>query len=101
MPCALNRVSWMWSIARRSSTLQRLDMSESFTDTPLLTERFDQALHYATRHHSRQLRKGTPISYAVFCLKKKKKKKKCGIVTRTMLRLAEAILIAEDMNVID
>jgi GTP pyrophosphokinase len=43
-------------------------VSESFTDTPLLTERFDQALHYATRHHARQLRKGTPIPYAAHLL---------------------------------
>jgi GTP pyrophosphokinase len=43
-------------------------MSESFTDTPLLTERFDRALHYATRHHARQLRKGTPIPYAAHLL---------------------------------
>lgn len=43
-------------------------MSESFTDTPLLTERFDQALHYATRHHLRQLRKGTPVPYAAHLL---------------------------------
>src|ERR671920_524674 len=41
---------------------------ESFTDTPLLTGRFDAALHYATRHHSRQLRKGTPIPYAAHLL---------------------------------
>lgn len=41
---------------------------ESFTDTPLLTERFDAALHYATRHHARQLRKGTPIPYAAHLL---------------------------------
>jgi (p)ppGpp synthase/HD superfamily hydrolase len=41
---------------------------ESFTDTPLLTDRFDAALHYATRHHSRQLRKGTPIPYAAHIL---------------------------------
>src|SRR3954471_6296709 len=41
---------------------------ESYTDTPLLTERFDAALHYATRHHSRQLRKGTPIPYAAHLL---------------------------------
>jgi (p)ppGpp synthase/HD superfamily hydrolase len=41
---------------------------ESFTDTPLLTERFDAALHYATRHHARQLRKGTPIPYAAHIL---------------------------------
>jgi (p)ppGpp synthase/HD superfamily hydrolase len=43
-------------------------MPESFTDTPLLTERFDAALHYATRHHARQLRKGTPIPYAAHLL---------------------------------
>jgi GTP pyrophosphokinase len=41
---------------------------ESYTDTPLLTERFDAALHYATRHHARQLRKGTPIPYAAHLL---------------------------------
>jgi (p)ppGpp synthase/HD superfamily hydrolase len=41
---------------------------ESFTDTPLLSGRFDAALHYATRHHSRQLRKGTPIPYAAHIL---------------------------------
>jgi GTP pyrophosphokinase len=41
---------------------------ESFTDTPLLTARFDAALHYATRHHARQLRKGTPIPYAAHIL---------------------------------
>jgi (p)ppGpp synthase/HD superfamily hydrolase len=41
---------------------------ESFTDTPLLTTRFDAALHYATRHHARQLRKGTPIPYAAHIL---------------------------------
>src|SRR5437763_16779885 len=39
-----------------------------FTDEPLLTERFDAALHYATRHHARQLRKGTPIPYAAHLL---------------------------------
>jgi GTP pyrophosphokinase len=43
-------------------------MPESFTDTPLLTARFDDALHYATRHHARQLRKGTPIPYAAHLL---------------------------------
>jgi (p)ppGpp synthase/HD superfamily hydrolase len=43
-------------------------MSESFTETPLLTERFDAALHYATRHHARQLRKGTPVPYAAHLL---------------------------------
>src|SRR5436305_2884777 len=43
-------------------------MAESFTDTPLLSERFDAALHYATRHHARQLVKGTPIPYAAHLL---------------------------------
>jgi (p)ppGpp synthase/HD superfamily hydrolase len=41
---------------------------EEFTDTPLLTTRFDAALHFATRHHARQLRKGTPIPYAAHIL---------------------------------
>src|SRR3954454_151790 len=68
MPCALNRVSWIRSVALRWSTLERLDVAESFTDTPLLTTRFDEALHYATRHHARQLRKGTPIPYAAHLL---------------------------------
>jgi GTP pyrophosphokinase len=39
-----------------------------FTDEPLLTARFDAALHYATRHHARQLRKGTPVPYAAHLL---------------------------------
>lgn len=43
-------------------------MGENFTDTPLLTERFDEALHFATRHHARQLRKGTPVPYAAHLL---------------------------------
>jgi GTP pyrophosphokinase len=43
-------------------------VTESFTDTPLLSERFDAALHYATRHHARQLRKGTPIPYTAHLL---------------------------------
>jgi (p)ppGpp synthase/HD superfamily hydrolase len=43
-------------------------MSEAFTDEPLLTDRFDAALHYATRHHARQLRKGTPVPYAAHVL---------------------------------
>jgi len=43
-------------------------VAESFTDTPLLTSRFDAALHYATRHHARQLRKGTQIPYAAHLL---------------------------------
>jgi GTP pyrophosphokinase len=41
---------------------------EFFTDTPLLTERFDDALRYAIAHHARQLRKGTPIPYAAHLL---------------------------------
>jgi (p)ppGpp synthase/HD superfamily hydrolase len=41
---------------------------ESFTDTPLLTQRFDAALHFATRHHARQLRKGTLVPYAAHLL---------------------------------
>src|SRR5689334_19291210 len=43
-------------------------MAESFTDSPLLSARFDAALHYATRHHARQLRKGTPIPYTAHLL---------------------------------
>ncbi|WP_051223754.1 HD domain-containing protein [Conexibacter woesei] len=43
-------------------------MPEEFTDTPLLTARFDAALHYATRHHAQQLRKGTPIPYSAHVL---------------------------------
>lgn len=43
-------------------------MPESYTDTPLLTARFDAALHYATAHHARQLRKGTPVPYAAHLL---------------------------------
>jgi (p)ppGpp synthase/HD superfamily hydrolase len=43
-------------------------LPESFTDTPLLTSRFDAALHYATRHHALQLRKGTPVPYAAHLL---------------------------------
>ena len=41
---------------------------ESFTDTPLLTARFDAALHVATAHHARQLRKGTTVPYAAHLL---------------------------------
>jgi (p)ppGpp synthase/HD superfamily hydrolase len=41
---------------------------ESFTDIPLLSSRFDAALHYATRHHALQLRKGTPVPYAAHLL---------------------------------
>ena len=44
------------------------NVPEFFTDTPLLTGRFDAALHYATGHHAQQLRKGTPIPYAAHLL---------------------------------
>ena len=43
-------------------------MAESFTETPLLTARFDAALHYATDHHRLQLRKGTPVPYTAHLL---------------------------------
>jgi (p)ppGpp synthase/HD superfamily hydrolase len=43
-------------------------MTEHFTDTPLLTARFDAALHFATAHHARQLRKGTTVPYAAHLL---------------------------------
>jgi len=39
-------------------------VAEKYTDTPLLTPRFDAALQYALTHHARQLRKGTPVPYA-------------------------------------
>src|SRR5436309_15198153 len=39
-----------------------------FTDEPLLTDRFDDALHYAARHPARQLRKGTPVPYTAHLL---------------------------------
>ncbi len=38
-------------------------MPETYTDGPLLGPRFDAALLLATKHHRRQLRKGTPIPY--------------------------------------
>ena len=38
-------------------------MPETYTDRPLLSDRFDQALLLATDHHRRQLRKGTEIPY--------------------------------------
>jgi GTP pyrophosphokinase len=41
---------------------------EAYTDTPLLTARFDEALLMATRHHRRQLRKGTDIPYVAHLL---------------------------------
>lgn len=37
-------------------------------DEPLLTDRFDDALAYAGRHHARQRRKGTPIPYVAHLL---------------------------------
>lgn len=43
-------------------------MPEKFTDTPLLTARFDEALHYATAHHALQLRKGTDVPYVAHLL---------------------------------
>jgi tetratricopeptide (TPR) repeat protein len=38
-------------------------MPERHTEKPILTERFDAALVYASAHHRRQLRKGTAIPY--------------------------------------
>src|SRR3954469_14270393 len=38
-------------------------MPETYTDHPILTERFDRALLLATEHHRRQLRKGTSVPY--------------------------------------
>lgn len=38
-------------------------MPERYTQTPLLTDRFEDALRYATQHHSAQLRKGTAVPY--------------------------------------
>src|ERR1700742_4559314 len=43
-------------------------MTESFTESPLLTARFDNALHFATRHHALQLRRGTTIPYVAHVL---------------------------------
>jgi len=43
-------------------------LPEKFTDTPLLTARFDAALHYATAHHALQLRKGTDVPYVAHLL---------------------------------
>jgi (p)ppGpp synthase/HD superfamily hydrolase len=43
-------------------------VAEEHTDEPLLTRRFDEALHLATAHHARQLRKGTPIPYVAHLL---------------------------------
>lgn len=38
-------------------------MAEKFTDTPLLTSRFDRAMQLALDHHRMQLRKDTKIPY--------------------------------------
>ena len=38
-------------------------MAESFTDQPILTERFERGLRFALDHHRRQLRKGTDVPY--------------------------------------
>jgi GTP pyrophosphokinase len=38
-------------------------MPETYTEHPLLTERFDRALVLASEHHRNQLRKGTTVPY--------------------------------------
>jgi (p)ppGpp synthase/HD superfamily hydrolase len=38
-------------------------LPETYTDNPMLTERFDRAFALASEHHRRQLRKGTAIPY--------------------------------------
>src|SRR4051794_11891086 len=38
-------------------------MPETYTELPLLTDRFDRALRLASHHHRAQLRKGTEIPY--------------------------------------
>lgn len=43
-------------------------MPESYTDEPLLSERFDDALRYASAHHRRQLRKATDVPYVAHLL---------------------------------
>jgi GTP pyrophosphokinase len=43
-------------------------MAESSTDRPLLSDRFDDALLYASSHHRRQLRKGTDVPYVAHLL---------------------------------
>ena len=45
-----------------------MTVNEAYTDTPLLTARFDDALRFALGHHARQLRKGTPVPYAAHLL---------------------------------
>ena len=39
-------------------------MAEKFTETPLLTPRFDHAMQIALDHHRNQLRKATEVPYA-------------------------------------
>jgi GTP pyrophosphokinase len=41
---------------------------ETYTTTPLLTDRFDAALLLASEHHRRQLRKGTHVPYMAHLL---------------------------------
>ena len=43
-------------------------MPEKYTDEPLLTDRFDRALHLATDHHRRHQRKGTEVPYVAHLL---------------------------------
>lgn len=43
-------------------------MPESFTDSPILGDRFEAALRLAVDHHRRQLRKGTQIPYPAHLL---------------------------------
>ncbi len=43
-------------------------MPESFTDSPILGDRFQAALRLAVDHHRRQLRKGTQIPYPAHLL---------------------------------
>lgn len=43
-------------------------MAETFTDDPILTERFDAALLYASAHHRHQQRKRTDIPYLAHLL---------------------------------
>jgi (p)ppGpp synthase/HD superfamily hydrolase len=43
-------------------------MPEAFTDEPLLTKRFDEAVLLASEHHRRQLRKGTAVPYMAHLL---------------------------------
>jgi len=42
-------------------------MPETYTDHPMLTERFDRALLVAIAHHLRQLRKGTETPTSRTC----------------------------------